>query len=94
MNGYNENFESYVAAGIAYDTFYIKFNEYQKGAYVWGDYIHEDATVIIAVPVGSMAGNEIEIVLEAALGNLPSSSTTTTTTTASPTTTSTTTNFY
>lgn len=81
-NGYNENFESYVAAGIAYDTFYIKFNEYNKGAYVWGDYITEDATVIIAVPVGSMAGNEIETVLEAALGNLPSPSSTTTTSTS------------
>lgn len=96
MNGYNENFESYVTAGIAYDTFYIKFNEYQKGAYVWGDYIQEDATVIIAVPVGNMAGNEIETVLEAALGVLPNPapSTTTTTTSFFQTTSSTTTNFY
>jgi hypothetical protein len=50
MNGYNENFESYVAAGATYNTFYIKFNEYDKSAYRWGDYIMEDSTVIIAVP--------------------------------------------
>ena len=81
MNGYNENFESYVAAGIAYDTFYIKFNEYNKGAYVWGDYITEDATVIIAAQAGGAASGAIETVLEAALGNLPSAGTTTTTTT-------------
>jgi len=81
MNGYNENFESYVAAGIAYDTFYIKFNEYNKGAYVWGDYIHEDATVIIAVPVNSMLTSSLQSTLEAALGALPSPSSTTTTTT-------------
>jgi len=79
MNGYNENFESYVAAGIAYDTFYIKFNEYNKGAYVWGDYITEDATVIIAAQAGGAASSAIETVLEAALGNLASPSTTTTT---------------
>jgi hypothetical protein len=96
MAGYNENFESYVAAGIAYDTFYIKFNEYNKGAYVWGDYITEDATVIVAVPAGSQVGNEIQSVLVAALGSVTDEnfSTTTTSTTNFSTTTSTTTNFY
>jgi hypothetical protein len=96
MNGYNENFESYVANGIAYDTFYIKFNEYNKGAYVWGDYITEDATVIVAVPAGSQVGNEIQSVLVAALGSVTDEnfSTTTTSTTNFSTTTSTTTNFY
>lgn len=69
-NGYNENFESYVAAGIAYDTLYIKFNEYNKGAYVWGDYIAEDSTVIIATQAGSAVGTAIETVLVAALGAL------------------------
>jgi hypothetical protein len=81
MNGYNENFESYVANGIAYDTFYIKFNEYNKGAYVWGDYIKEDATVIIAAQAGGAASSAVQSVLEAALGALaPSPSTTSTTT--------------
>ena len=71
MNGYNENFESYVAGGYTYDTFYIKFNEYNKGAYVWGDYIKEDATVIIAVPVAmNPIEGDIQTVLEAALGAL------------------------
>lgn len=93
MNGYNENFESYVANGIAYDTFYIKFNEYNKGAYVWGDYIKEDATVIIAAQAGGAASSAVQTVLEAALGALPSPSSTTTTTTTSPSTTTTTTFF-
>jgi hypothetical protein len=76
MNGYNENFETYVSAGITYDTYYIKFNEYDKSAYQWGDYIHEDSTVIIAAPktqIGGAAnpiGGLIETVLEAALGTL------------------------
>ena len=30
MNGYNENFESYVSDGATYNTFYIRFNEYNK----------------------------------------------------------------
>lgn len=91
MNGYNENFESYVANGIAYDTFYVKFNEYNKGAYVWGDYIKEDATVIIAAQAGGAASSAIQSVLEAALGALPSPATTTSSTTSSPSTTTTTT---
>ena len=79
MNGYNENFESWVSNGATYNLFYIKFNEYNKGAYVWGDYITEDATVIIAAQAGGAASSAIETVLEAALGNLASPSTTTTT---------------
>jgi hypothetical protein len=70
MNGYNENFETYVSAGSVYDTFYVKFNEYNKGAYVWGDYIAEDSTVIIAAVAGGAASAAIETVLEAALGTL------------------------
>ena len=46
MAGYNENFESWVSVGTTYDTYYIKFNEYDKSAYQWGDYIYEDASVI------------------------------------------------
>ncbi len=101
MGGYNENFESWVSAGISYDTYYIKFNEYNKSAYVWGDYIHEDSTVIIATPqtqIGGAAnpiGGLIEAVLVAGLGTvvdqgIPCITTTTTTSTATPSTTTTT----
>ena len=99
MNGYNENFETWVSDGITYDTYYIKFNEFDKSAYQWGDYIAEDSSVIIATPqkqIGGAAnpiGGLIEAVLVAALGSVVSSNacitTTTTTSTAAPTTTTT-----
>jgi len=93
MVGYNENFESWVTDGTTYDTFYIKFNEYDKSAYQWGDYIHEDSTVIIAAPQNLSAA--IESVLEAALGTVASDTdcitTTSTTTTVWPSTSTTTT---
>lgn len=81
MGGYNENFETYVSAGTTYDTYYIKFNEYNKSAYVWGDYIKEDATVIIAVEAGSAVATEIEGVLVAALGAVVADNVCVTTTT-------------
>ena len=96
MNGYNENFETYVSGGVTYDTYYIKFNELDKSAYQWGDYIQEDSTVIIAAPNASTSGiaAAIETVLEAALGTLAENNdcitTTTTTSTAAPSTTTTT----
>ena len=94
MVGYNENFESWVTDGTTYDTYYIKFNEYDKSAYEWGDYIHEDSTVIIAAPQAVSAG--INTVLAAALGTAanesgPITSTTSTTTTIWPSTSTTTT---
>ena len=94
MNGYNENFESWVSNGVTYDSYYIKFNELDKSAYQWGDYIQEDSTVIIAAPNASTSGiaNLIENVLEAALGTLVGNNdciTTTTTTSGAPTTTTT-----
>ena len=93
MAGYNENFESWVSDGTTYDTFYIKFNEYNKAAYQWGDYIHEDSMVIIAAPQALSAA--IQAVLEAGLGTVADDnacvSTTSTTTTIWPTTSSTTT---
>jgi hypothetical protein len=93
MGGYNENFESWVTDGTTYDTFYIKFVDYDKGAYQWGDYVQEDQSVIIACPTSTTAG--IEAVLEAALGAVAADNTcittTTTTSTTSTTTTSTTT---
>jgi len=70
MNGYNENFETYIAAGIAYDAFYIKFNEYSKSEYSFGDYIVQDSTVIIAAQAGAAASTAIQTVLVAALGTV------------------------
>jgi len=94
MNGYNENFESWVSNGTVYDTYYIKFNEYDKSAYQWGDYIYEDSTVIIAAP--QALAEDIEDILVAALGPVtddsgPITSTTSTTTTIWPSTSTTTT---
>jgi len=99
MQGYNPNFESYVTTGIIYDTYYIKFNEYNRSEYQWGDYIAEDNMVILAVPNAATPGNAgiaaaVEAVLEAALGAVVDNNlciTTTTTTSAAPTTTTTTT---
>lgn len=88
MNGYNENFESYVTDGTTYDSYYIRFNEYDKSAYQWGDYIHQDSTVIIAAPNADVSGigAAVETVLVAALGAVVSDNTciTTTTTTTAP----------
>lgn len=95
MAGYNENFESYVGSGTTYNLFYIKFNEFDKSAYQWGDYIHEDSTVIIAAPNATTSGISaaLETVLEAALGTVSDDNTcittTSTTTTIWPTTSST-----
>ena len=93
MAGYNENFESWVSDGTTYDTYYIKFNEYDKSAYSWGDYIKEDSMVIIAAPQALSAA--VQAILEAALGTVVDDnvcvSTTSTTTTVWPTTSSTTT---
>jgi hypothetical protein len=77
MGGYNENFESYVTDGVVYDSYYIRFNEYDRGAYQWGDFIHQDSIVMIAA--------DVEAVLVAALGAVVDNNTcitTTTTTTA------------
>jgi hypothetical protein len=94
MVGYNENFESWVTDGTTYDTLYIKFNEYDKSAYKWGDYIIEDSQVIIAAP--QALTQDILDVLEAALGLVSDesgdiTSTTSTTTTIWPSTSTTTT---
>lgn len=101
MNGYNENFESWVSDGATYDTYYIKFNEYNKSEYQWGDYIMEDSTVIIAAPNaasqtgGATIAADIEAVLVAGLGAVVDNNvcitTTTTTTAVAPSTTTTTT---
>ena len=90
MGGYNENFESYVSAGAVYDSYYIRFNEFDKAAYQWGDYIHMDNIVMIAAPNadsdgGSGIAADIEAILVAGLGTVVDNNTcitTTTTTTA------------
>ena len=99
MNGYNENFETYVSTGVIYDTYYIKFNQFDRSAYQWGDYIYEDSMVILAAPNAATPGNAgiaaaVEAVLEAGLGAVVDNNaciTTTTTTTSTPPTTTTTT---
>lgn len=68
MAGYNQNFESWVSAGTTYDTYYIKFNVYDKSLYQWGDYIYEDSMVIIAVANGSAEATALSAILVAALG--------------------------
>jgi len=94
MVGYNENFESWVSAGTTYDTYYIRFNEYDKTVYNWGDYIKEDSFVIIAVPTGA-ASTELSDLLTPALGTAAGDNTcittTSTTTTIWPSTSTTTT---
>ena len=99
MVGYNENFESYVSSGVTYDAYYIRFNEYNKSEYQWGDYIMEDSTVIIAAPNADVSGiaAALEVILEAGLGAVASDNTcittTSTTTTIWPTTSTTSTNI-
>lgn len=96
MGGYNENFESWVSSGVTYDTYYIRFNDYDKSAYQWGDYIQEDSMVIVAVQAGSAEASSVDSILSAALGSPKDESgicltTTSTTSTAAPSTTTTTT---
>ena len=89
MAGYNGNFESWVTDGLTYDTYYIKFNDYDKSSETWGDYVKEDSTVIIAVVTGSTEATALSAILVAALGSpvdesgacLTTTSTTSTTTT-------------
>jgi len=90
--GYNGNFESWVTDGTVYDTYYIKFNEYDKSAYQWGDYIPTDSMVIIAINSSEAGAAALEEILVAALGAVVDDNaciTTTTTTSAAPTTTTT-----
>jgi len=95
MAGYNGNYESWVTAGTTYDTYYIKFNDYDKSLQNWGDYVPEDNMVIIAVQKGSTEATAVSDMLTAALGAPVDESgacvTTTSTTTAAASTTTTTT---
>jgi len=87
MAGFNQAFESFVTTGTTYTTYYIRFNEYGRGQYNFGDYITLDSTVIIAVPTTSSALiTDLENTLVPALGAVVSDGavciTTTTTTTS------------
>jgi len=91
MGGYNENFESYVSDGVVYDSYYIRFNEFDKAAYQWGDYVHMDNIVMLAIPNADSDGGSgiaaaFEAVLVAGLGAVVDNNTciTTTTTTTAP----------
>lgn len=86
MVGYNGNFESWVDGASTYDTYYIKFNEYDKSAYQWGDFIMQDSQVIIAAVAGSTESTAITTILNAALGTVPESGDTCITTTSTTTT--------
>lgn len=92
--GYNQNFESWVTDGQTYDTYYIKFKDWDTSAETWGDYVPQDSMVIIACATGGAYGIALEAALEADLGTVAddnacvtTSSTTTHTTTTSTTTT-------
>lgn len=92
MAGFNGNFESWITDGTVYTTYYIKFNEFDKSAYQWGDYIPTDSLVILACVAGGAFSTAVEAILEAALGTVADDNaciTTTTTTTGTPTTTTT-----
>lgn len=93
MVGYNENFESWVSNGTTYDTYYIRFQDYDRTALNYVASLHQDSRIIIASPQALSAA--IEDVLIYALGTPTDDSgaivsTTTSTTTASITTTTTT----
>ena len=85
MMGYNGNYESWVTVGTTYDTYYIKFNDYDKSLQNWGDYVPEDNMVIIAVQKGSSEATAVSAILIAALGNPVDESGTCITTTSTTT---------
>lgn len=98
MGGYNYNFESWVDTAVdSYTLYYIKFKPCKNDQWTWGDYITEDAMVIIAVPVGDEAGIEAALGATGYFGKDPEDygqacpTTTTTTSSSTTTTTSTTT---
>jgi hypothetical protein len=97
MVGYNGNFESWVSDGTNYTTYYIKFNEYDRAAYQWGDYIEQNSQVIIAVPSNGAAETAVDALFTGLLGTIVDETgnvcitTTTSTTQVPPSTTTTTT---
>lgn len=91
--GYNGAFQSYVTAGLTYDTYYIVSNEYDESQ-AFGMKVPQDFRVILAFPQGQ--ATQFETLMTATLGapaNISDNdvSTTTTTSTTSTSTTTTTT---
>jgi hypothetical protein len=84
MVGYNENFESWVSNGTTYDTYYIRFQDYDRTALNYVASLHEDSRVIIASP--QSLSQDIEDVLIYALGTPTDDSGIITSTTSSTTT--------
>lgn len=70
MKGFNQNFESYVTPGTIYDTFVVKFNEFDKSAYQWGDYVMQDQTVIIALENGSPLSGDLQTLVSSNNGKI------------------------
>jgi len=81
MAGYNQNFEPIAVPGTVYDTYYVKFIDYDASQRTWGDYIPVDSMIIIAVPTGSAFATALEAVLVAGLGAVTADNTVYTTTT-------------
>lgn len=80
--GYNQNFESFAVPEVAsYDTYYIKFTDFDAAKQTWGDYVPVDSMVIIAVPSGSAFQTALDAVLVAGLGAKSADNTVNTTTT-------------
>lgn len=92
MGGYNYNFESYAQQGVTYTTYYLTYKP-AKEQWTWGDYIIEDARVIVAIPSSFATGaGSFEAAMTSYLGapegangeldgDCPTTSTTTTSTT-------------
>lgn len=94
LSGYNQTFESNVVDGLTYDMYVIKAREHDQQN-TWGDFVPLDFTVLLAIPQGDGAADDLIPVIEAALGAakdnscLDTPTTTSTTTTTSSTTTTT-----
>ena len=85
INGYNPLFESYISAGAVYDTYVIKFNNYDKSAYSFGDYVPIDSTVMVCAVAGSTESTALSAILVAALGAVVGDTTCLTTTSTTTT---------
>jgi hypothetical protein len=79
--GYNQNFESLVTGGTSYDTYYIKFRDYDVSRQNWDARLTLDSMVIIALEAGGSEAAALEAILVAALGAVSADNTVYTTTT-------------
>lgn len=79
--GYNQNFESHVVAGTSYDTYYIKFRDYEAAHQNWDASLPIDSSIIIACEADSAFGVLLEAILVAGLGAVAADNTVYTTTT-------------